>query len=60
MVVEQILTCLLLGCGSTELDMQFVKKQPIYTKESGAMNEGFSDIWGACVEYFAALQNQHG
>jgi bacillolysin len=24
-----------------------------YQKESGAMNEGFSDIWGACVEYFA-------
>lgn len=26
----------------------------VYQKESGAMNEGFSDIWGACVEYFAA------
>ncbi len=25
-----------------------------YQKESGAMNEGFSDIWGASVEYFAA------
>jgi bacillolysin len=25
-----------------------------YQKESGAMNEGFSDIWAACVEYFAA------
>jgi Zn-dependent metalloprotease/chitodextrinase len=25
-----------------------------YQKESGAMNEAFSDIWGACVEYFAA------
>ncbi|QIH39034.1 T9SS type A sorting domain-containing protein [Flavobacterium sp. Sr18] len=25
-----------------------------YQRESGAMNEGFSDIWGACVEYFAA------
>ncbi|HEU4495707.1 MAG TPA: M4 family metallopeptidase [Flavobacterium sp.] len=25
-----------------------------YQKESGAMNEGFSDIWGSCVEYFAA------
>lgn len=25
-----------------------------YQKESGAMNEGFSDIWGACVEYYAA------
>lgn len=26
-----------------------------YQKESGAMNEGFSDIWGACIENFAAL-----
>jgi bacillolysin len=25
-----------------------------YQRESGAMNEGFSDIWGACIEYFAA------
>ncbi len=25
-----------------------------YSYESGAMNEGFSDIWAACVEYFAA------
>jgi bacillolysin len=25
-----------------------------YQKESGAMNEAFSDIWGACVEYYAA------
>ena len=25
-----------------------------YQKESGAMNEGFSDIWGACVEFNAA------
>ena len=25
-----------------------------YQKESGAMNEGFSDIWGACIEYNAA------
>ncbi len=24
----------------------------VYEKESGAMNEGFSDIWAACVEYF--------
>ena len=24
-----------------------------YRRESGAMNEGFSDIWGAAVEYFA-------
>lgn len=26
-----------------------------YQKESGAMNEGFSDIWGACVEAFSGL-----
>jgi Zn-dependent metalloprotease len=25
----------------------------VYARESGAMNEGFSDIWAACVEYFA-------
>jgi bacillolysin len=25
-----------------------------YQKESGALNEGFSDIWAACVEYYAA------
>ncbi|HHC79753.1 MAG TPA: T9SS type A sorting domain-containing protein [Flavobacteriia bacterium] len=25
----------------------------VYQKESGAMNEGFSDIWGASVEHFA-------
>ena len=25
-----------------------------YQRESGAMNEGFSDIWGAAVEYYAA------
>lgn len=29
-----------------------------YQRESGAMNEGFSDIWGACVEYFAAPNKQ--
>ena len=26
----------------------------VYQKESGAMNEGFSDIWGACVEFYGA------
>ena len=26
----------------------------VYQNESGAMNEGFSDIWGAAVEYYAA------
>ncbi len=25
----------------------------VYSYESGALNEGFSDIWGACVERFA-------
>ena len=25
-----------------------------YQNESGAMNEGFSDIWGACIEFSAA------
>lgn len=25
-----------------------------YQRESGAMNEALSDIWGACIEYFAA------
>ena len=25
----------------------------VYRRESGALNEGFSDIWGACVEHFA-------
>ena len=25
-----------------------------YQNESGAMNEGFSDIWGACIEFAAA------
>lgn len=25
----------------------------VYAKESGAMNEGLSDVWAACVEYFA-------
>lgn len=28
----------------------------VYEKEAGAMNEGLSDIWGACVEYYV---NQH-
>ena len=27
----------------------------IYQRESGAMNEGFSDIWGACVENFVLM-----
>ena len=24
----------------------------VYANESGAMNEGYSDIWGACIEHF--------
>jgi Zn-dependent metalloprotease len=28
----------------------------VYEKESGAMNEGYSDIWAACAEYFAIKQ----
>lgn len=26
----------------------------VYEKESGAMNEGFSDIWAACIEHFVS------
>lgn len=32
----------------------------VYQNESGAMNEGFSDIWGACIEHYGrtgSLQN---
>ncbi len=29
-----------------------------YSNESGAMNEGFSDIWGASIEYFADPNKQ--
>jgi Zn-dependent metalloprotease len=29
----------------------------VYEKESGAMNEGFSDIWAACVEHFAMTRS---
>jgi bacillolysin len=31
----------------------------VYQKESGALNEGFSDIWGACVEYYAAPEKNN-
>jgi Zn-dependent metalloprotease len=35
--------------------MLFVKNSKLSVpKESGAMNEAFSDIWGACIEYYAA------
>lgn len=30
----------------------------VYNRESGAMNEGFSDIWGAVVENYAAPDKQ--
>ncbi len=29
-----------------------------YSYESGALNEGFSDIWGACIEYYADPNKQ--
>lgn len=29
-----------------------------YQKESGALNEAFSDIWAACVEYYGAPDKQ--
>ena len=29
-----------------------------YQSESGAMNEALSDIWGACIEYYAAPYKQ--
>ncbi|MGR3789901.1 M4 family metallopeptidase [Flavobacterium sp. TN-1] len=30
----------------------------VYQNESGAMNEGFSDIWGACIENYAQANKQ--
>jgi Zn-dependent metalloprotease len=38
----------------TKLDMLFENSKLSVPKESGAMNEAFSDIWGACIEYYAA------
>ncbi|GAA4339903.1 M4 family metallopeptidase [Flaviaesturariibacter amylovorans] len=29
----------------------------VYAKESGAMNEGFSDIWAACAEHYAMTRS---
>lgn len=29
----------------------------VYANQSGAMNEGYSDIWGACVEQYARFGN---
>lgn len=31
----------------------------LYAGETGAINESISDIWGACVEYYAAPNKQH-
>ncbi|MFK7001425.1 M4 family metallopeptidase [Flavobacterium oreochromis] len=30
----------------------------VYQNESGAMNEGFSDIWGACIENYSQVNKQ--
>ncbi len=27
----------------------------VYERESGALNEGFSDIWGACLEHYSGI-----
>ncbi len=43
-----------LGHGIT----QFTAGLTPGTQESGALNEGFSDIWGACVEHWAAPNKQ--
>jgi len=37
---------------------QFTSNLAYGTQESGALNEGFSDIWGACIEYWAAPNKQ--
>lgn len=31
----------------------------VYQNESGAMNEGFSDIWGACIEHYGRTGNMN-
>jgi Zn-dependent metalloprotease len=36
-----------------ELDMLFVKNSKLSVPEKEGMNEA-SDIWGACIEYYAA------
>lgn len=30
----------------------------VYARQSGGMNEGFSDIWGACTEYYQIAKNR--
>jgi bacillolysin len=42
------------GHGITQFTSQLYHS----TTESGALNEGFSDIWGACVEHWAAPNKQ--
>ncbi len=37
---------------------QFTANLTAGTQESGVLNEGFSDIWGACVEHWAAPNKQ--
>lgn len=32
----------------------------VYQNQSGAMNEGFSDIWGACIEHYARTGSMGG
>lgn len=43
-----------MGHGITE----FTSNLTPGSQESGALNEGFSDIWGACVEHWAAPTKQ--
>lgn len=37
---------------------QFTANLTSGNQESGALNEGFSDIWGACIEHWAAPNKQ--
>ena len=37
---------------------QFTSQLPGTDSEGGALNEGFSDIWGACIEAYAAPNKQ--
>jgi bacillolysin len=32
----------------------------VYSSESGAMNEGYSDIWGACIEHYGRTGSMSG
>ncbi|SHJ08581.1 M4 family metallopeptidase [Flavobacterium terrae] len=32
----------------------------VYANQSGAMNEGFSDIWGACIEHYGRTGSMGG